>query len=44
MVAARGAMDAIEYVGERQLVVYGHRLSLLQDGSLFVTQQLPENP
>jgi uncharacterized cupin superfamily protein len=35
MVAAHGAMDAVEYVDEARVLVYSHRKSLVQDGTLF---------
>jgi uncharacterized cupin superfamily protein len=35
MVAAHGAVDAVEYVDEQRVVVYSHRPSLVQDGTLF---------
>ena len=44
MVAAHTGTDAIEYVDERQVVVYSNAPSLLQDEGLFVTHDLPAKP
>jgi uncharacterized cupin superfamily protein len=41
MVAAHNGIDAIEYVDERQVVVYSRLPSLLQDEGLYVSHELP---
>jgi uncharacterized cupin superfamily protein len=40
MVAAHGAIDAVEYVDEGRVVVVSHRPSLLQDGPLWFSHEL----
>jgi uncharacterized cupin superfamily protein len=41
MVAAHTGMDVIEYVDERQVVVYSRRPSIVQEEGLFFTHDLP---
>jgi uncharacterized cupin superfamily protein len=44
MVAAHSGTDAIEYVDERQVVVYSSAPSLLEGEGLFFTHELPAEP